>query len=73
MEMGHNSQRAPTLCRRPSTVVAARGTPTLATVTVWATAIRVTAARSALSLSFDIEFFMNEKNNKIFLFFRHNS
>ena len=53
MQMGHNSQTAPTLGRRPSTITATRGPPTLTAVTACtSTTIRISAARSApLSVS----------------------
>ena len=50
--MGHNSQPAPTLGRRPRAAATARGTQALAAVTVCTTTVRATAPRSApLSVS----------------------
>ena len=55
VQMGDNSHRAPWLGRRPRTVAATRGPHTLATVTVWTTALSTTTTtRSAPSLSFRI-------------------
>ena len=53
MRVGHNSQPAPTLGRRPRTVVSTRGTPTLTASMGCTTAtIRISAARSAPSSLF---------------------
>ena len=52
MQMGHNSQIALTLGRRPRAAIHGRGTQTLATVTACTTPIRLAATRSApLSVS----------------------
>ena len=52
MQMGHNSQIALTLGRRPRAIATARGTQTLASSTVCPPTIRTITARSAPCWSF---------------------
>ena len=49
--MEHNSQPAPALGRRPSSVAAPRGTQSLSAVTVWTGTIRTAAVMRSVPLS----------------------
>ena len=63
--MGHNSHRAPTLGRRPSSISTTRGAHTFTAVSVWAGAIRTTTTTRSAPLSVSAKRDMSMINQRI--------